>query len=97
MLEASDIQRGNKRPCVFDIQCVFRVDSVLGEEFLDRRAQELSIDEDVEGNARLAVQQVVDEGRELVSAQSFELLAITNCSNRCVNCAPHSFSSPARI
>ena len=75
MLEACDVQRRDQRPCVLDFQSVFRVDAILGEELVNRGAQELAVDEYVERDAVcVAVKEVVYERGKLVSAQSWEFV-----------------------
>lgn len=71
MLKARDIQRWYQCPCVFDVQGVFRINAVLREKLVDRGAQKLAVDEDVKRDTvRIAVQEVIDECRKLVSTQS---------------------------
>lgn len=79
MLKACDVQRWDQSSCVLDFQGVFRIDAVFCEELIDRGAQELAVDEDVERDAvRVTMQQVVYECRKLVSAQSWKSVSERN-------------------
>ena len=51
MLKARDVKRRYQRSGVLDIKCRLCIDAILGEVFVDRGTEELSVDQDVEGYA----------------------------------------------
>lgn len=66
--------RRNESAHVFDIQRRLGGHSIGGEEVIDGCAQELAIDEELEGDRTIGLEQAVDKSRELISAQFCNLV-----------------------
>lgn len=77
MFEASDIQRRDQSPSVLHIQLRFRIYALFRQEIADGRPQKFAIDQDIERYAVfIAMKEVVDKGREIVSGQSCDRASV---------------------
>lgn len=56
MLIACHMLRRDQSFDIFDIQCAFRADAILCEEVVQRCAQELTINQELQGDWLLGVQ-----------------------------------------
>lgn len=58
---------------IFDIESRFRGDAILCEKFIERRPEELAIDEEFQRDRFLGFQQPVDQCGELVTFEIWEI------------------------
>ena len=67
MLVACHMLGRNQSLDVFDVQCAFGADAILCEEVVQRCAQELTINQELQGDWLVGVQKAVDQCGELVA------------------------------
>ena len=73
MLERGNVQRGNERSDIFDLDSRFGGNSIGSQVFIDRGPEECAIDQKFERDGLVVLKEVVHQRRQSITAQSFSV------------------------
>lgn len=69
MRVARHVERRDQSTHVFDAERGLRADAILREEFVQRRSEELAVDQEFQRDGTITVEESIDQGGKLVTAE----------------------------